>query len=69
MKELSMFQNFLESRQTVSNLKQEIEINSKALKKALQDGQFKTIVDLKVQRDNLKNMLIEALEAELKKVA
>lgn len=54
---------------TVSQIKVELIINESALLAAIKTGIMRDVADLKTQRDELKNMLIEKLESQLTKAA
>lgn len=51
---------------SVKEIKYALDLNSKALIRALNEGSFQKIKELKTQRDELKNTLIEILEFYVK---
>lgn len=71
--EFKLFKEFLESKKQtqmlddVATVKEELQRNTQALTEALkaEPQQFQLICNLKVQRDELKNILIELLEKNL----
>ena len=50
---------------TLTKIKLELHLNTKALKLALSQSNMRQISELKMQRDNLKDMLISELENQL----
>lgn len=54
---------------TIEQIKKELAQNEIDLKNALKAAAFSDIARLKTQRDELKSLLIEALEQQLTKVA
>ena len=50
---------------TIDQIKIELLLNEEALRAALQDNNLTRLVELRMQRDNLKDMMIEALNTKL----
>lgn len=50
---------------TIDQIKIELLLNEQALRAALRDNNIRLLAELRMQRDNLKDMMIEALNTKL----
>lgn len=50
---------------TIDQIKIELLLNEQALRDALRDNNLMRLAELRMQRDNLKDMMIEALNTKL----